>query len=157
MPTQEERLAELERKVAAIELRRLYDERKAAEVTPAAQVRDYSEINQNLAMLLGIASGQEGAIGQMQGDMAVVKGWVEEHGQDIGVIQNDVEVIKRDLGAAKERVTSLEGKVEQGFASLGGKVERVDRRMDGVDQRLAGIEQSLQQLTAFITKPEQGV
>src|SRR5215469_7782850 len=141
MPTQEERLAELERKVAAIELRRLYDERKAVEVTPAAQVRDYSEINQNLAMLLGIATGQEGAVRQMQGDMAVVKGWVEEHGQDIGVMQNDVEVIKRDLGAVKEHVTSLGGKVEQGFARE--------------DQRLAGIEQSLQQLTAFITKPEQ--
>ena len=140
MLTQEERLAELERKVAAIELRRLYDERKTAEVTPAAQVRDYSEINQNLAMLLGIATGQEGAIQQMQGDMAVAKEWVEEHGQDIGVIQNDVEVIKRDLGAVKERVTSLEGKVEQGIAH--------------VDQRLAGIEQSLQQLAAFITKSE---
>jgi hypothetical protein len=47
------------------------------------------------------------------------------------------------------KVTGLQVETRQGFT-------RVDQRMDGVDQRLRGIEQSLQQLTAFITKPEQG-
>ncbi len=35
IPTQEDRLATLERKVAAMELQRLYDERKAVERTPS--------------------------------------------------------------------------------------------------------------------------
>jgi len=97
MPTQEERIAALERKVAAIELQRLYDERKAEEHTPSKQAYNYSEINQNLTMLLGIASGQELAIRLMQDD----------------------------LGTIKERITSLEGKFEQGFTSLEGKFEQV--------------------------------
>ncbi len=108
MPTQEDRLATLERKVAAMELQRLYDERKAAERTPSEQAYNYTEINQNLTILLGIASGQE---------------------QDIKLMQGDLDIIR-------ERITSLEGKVEQGFTSLEGKVEQVLQHLAALTTKL---------------------
>src|SRR6266702_3683731 len=88
----------IERKVAAMELQRLYDERKAAERTPSEQAYNYTEINQNLTILLGIASGQE---------------------QDIKLMQGDLDIIR-------ERITSLEGKLEQvlqHLAALTAKLE----------------------------------
>jgi len=59
MATQEDRLAMVERKVTALELRRVYDERKAEENTPSALEVHLREINENMTILLGIASAQE--------------------------------------------------------------------------------------------------
>lgn len=59
MPTQEERLATLERKVASLELELLYEQRKAEESTPSERAYNLNEVNHHLTMLLGIASGQE--------------------------------------------------------------------------------------------------
>jgi hypothetical protein len=73
MPSQEDRLTALERKVAALELRRLYDERKAEESTPVEQVQNLREINENMTILLGIASGQEGSIKALEGDVSAIK------------------------------------------------------------------------------------
>jgi len=126
MPTQEERIAALERKVAAIELQRLYDERKAAENTPSEQAYNYSEINHNLTMLLGIASGQEHAIRLMQGDLNVVK--------------DDLGIVKADLGIVKERVEEQERDIRVMKADLGIVKERV--------------EQIVQLLTTLTTKLE---
>jgi len=103
-----------------MELQRLYDERKAAERTPSEQAYNYTEINQNLTILLGIASGQE---------------------QDIKLMQGDLDIIR-------ERITSLEGKVEQGFTSLEGKVEQGFTSLEGK------FEQVLQHLAALTTKLE---
>jgi len=97
MPTQEERLANLERKVAALELRRLYDERKAEERTPAAQAANLEEINENMTILLGIASGQEMSIKEMQ---------------------RDVSALKEDVSAIEVRLGRLETKVDQHTAVL---------------------------------------
>lgn len=110
MPTQEERLATLERKVAAMELQRLYDERKAAENTPSEQAYNYSEINHNLTLLLGMASGQEHAIRLMQGDLGIIRERVEHQEEDIRAIKEDLGIIKERI---EQRFTSLEGKFEQ--------------------------------------------
>ncbi len=59
MATQEDRLAMVERKVTALELRRVYDERKAEENTPSAPGVNLREINENMTILLDIASAQE--------------------------------------------------------------------------------------------------
>ncbi len=123
MPTQEDRLATLERKVAAMELQRLYDERKALENTPSEQAHNYSEINHNLAMLLGIASGQEHAIRLMQGDLGIIRERVEHQGEDIKAIKDDLGIIKERI---EQRFTSLEGKFEQvlqHLAALTAKLE----------------------------------
>ena len=108
MSTHEDRIAALERKMTTLELKRLYDERKAAENTPSEQAYNYSEINHNLTMLLGIASGQEHAIRLMQGD----------------------------LGIIRDRITSLEEKFEQRFTSLEGKFEQVLQHLAALTTKL---------------------
>ena len=76
MPTQEDRIAALERKVAMLELLRSQDERKAEEALPPAQARTMREINENLTILLGVTSSQ---------------------GRDIKVIKEDTHSIKEHL------------------------------------------------------------
>lgn len=87
MTTQEDRLAIVERKVAALELRRLYDERKAEENTPSALGVNLREINENMTILLGIASAQE---------------------QNIKEIREDVEVIKERIDRVEQRTERIE-------------------------------------------------
>src|SRR5712692_4251688 len=98
MPTQEDRIAELEQKMTTIELERLYEKRKASENTPTEQAYNYSTISHNLTLLLGIASGQEHAIKLMQGDLEIIKERGEHQEQDIGAIKDDLGVVKGDLG-----------------------------------------------------------
>src|SRR5499427_2191365 len=80
VPTQEDRLAALERKVAMLELLRSQDERKAEEALPPAQARTMKEINENLTILLGVTSSQG----------------------------RDIKVIKEDTSSIKDRLDLLE-------------------------------------------------
>ena len=76
VPTQKDRIAALERKVAMLELLRSQDERKAEEAISPVQARNMREINENLTILLGVTSSQ---------------------GEDIKVIKEDVSSIKDRL------------------------------------------------------------
>jgi hypothetical protein len=80
VPTQEDRIAAIERKVAMLELLRSQDERKAEEAIPPAQARNMREINENLTILLGVTSSQGG----------------------------DIKVIKADTNSIKDRLDRLE-------------------------------------------------
>jgi hypothetical protein len=80
VPTQEDRLAALELKVAMLELLRSEDERKAEEALPPAQARNMKEINENLTILLGVTSSQGG----------------------------DIKIIKEDTSSIKDRLDQLE-------------------------------------------------
>ncbi len=73
MPTQEDRLAALERKVAMLELLRSQDERKAEEALPPVQARTMKEINENLTILLGVTSSQGGDIRVIKADTSSIK------------------------------------------------------------------------------------
>ncbi len=73
VPTQEDRIAALERKVAMLELLRSQDERKAEEALPLAQARHMREINENLTILLGVTSSQGGDIKVMKEDVSSIK------------------------------------------------------------------------------------
>ena len=108
---QEDRIANLERKVASLELRRLYDERKAEEQTPSVQAFNLREINENMTILLGIVSGQEEDIKAVREDVATVK--------------ENVSTLKEDVSAIKRQVASLEEKFERRFTSVEGKLEQV--------------------------------
>ena len=92
MPTQEDRLAALERKIASIELEMLYEQRKAEESTPSEQAYNLKEVNYHLTMLLGIASGQE---------------------RDIKLVKSDLSIIKDRTEGFEQRFISLEGKLDQ--------------------------------------------
>ena len=119
MPTQEDRLAALERKIASLELEMLYERRKAEETTPSEQTYNAKEVNHHLTMLLGIASGQE---------------------RDINIVKSDVSAIKDRLESMQQQFTAFEGKVEQRFATLESKVEQrfvaVEGKLDQVLQIL---------------------
>jgi hypothetical protein len=90
VPTQEDRITALERKVAMLELLRSQDERKAEEALPPAQVRNLREINENFTILLGVTSSQGG----------------------------DIKVIKADTSNIKERLERLETKSNEHTALL---------------------------------------
>jgi Tfp pilus assembly protein PilN len=92
MSTQEDRIAALERKVAAIELRRLYDERKAEENTPSVQAFNLREINENMTILLGVSSSQGG---------------------DIKAIKENVSSINDRLEGVEQRLDRLETKSDE--------------------------------------------
>ncbi len=77
MPTQEDRIAALERKVAMLELLRSQDERKAEEAIPPAQARRMREINENLTILLGVTSSQGGDIKRIKEDVSSIKDRLE--------------------------------------------------------------------------------
>src|SRR5215467_16327046 len=80
VPTQEDRITALERKVAMLELLRSQDERKAEEALPPAQARTMKEINENITILLGVTSSQG----------------------------RDFKVIKEDTNSIKDRLERLE-------------------------------------------------
>ncbi len=98
VPTQEERLAALEWKVAMLELLRSQDERKAEEALPPAQVRNLREINENLTILLGVTSSQGG----------------------------DIKVIKADTSSVKDRLERLEAQSREHTALLSEHTGRFD-------------------------------
>ncbi len=92
MSTQEDRIAALERKVAAIELRRLYVERKAEENTPSVQAFNLREIYENMTILLGVSSSQGG---------------------DIKAIKENVSSINDRLEGVEQRLDRLETKSDE--------------------------------------------
>ena len=98
VPTQEDRLAALERKVAMIELLRSQDERKAEEALPPAQARIMKEINENLTILLGVTSSQG----------------------------RDIKVIKADTSSIKDRLVQLEAQFHEHTALLNQHTGRFD-------------------------------
>jgi hypothetical protein len=106
MPTQEERLAALEQKIADMELERLYEKRKAAQSTPSEQAYDSRQINHRLTMLLGIASGQEDAIKTIEADLSAVK----EYARQID-----------------RRLDSVDRRMEGGFETLGKQLDRLEK------------------------------
>ena len=73
VPTQEDRIATLERKVAMLELLRSQDERKAEEAIPPAQTRHMREINENPTILLGVTSLTGGDIKVIRADVSSIK------------------------------------------------------------------------------------
>ncbi len=98
VPTQEDRIAALERKVAMLELLRSQDERKAEEAIPPAQTRNMREINENITILLGVTSSQGG----------------------------DIRVIKEDVSSIKDRLDRLETKSNEHTALLNEHTGRFD-------------------------------
>jgi hypothetical protein len=98
VPTQEDRLAALERKVAMLELLRSQDERKAEEALPPAQARNMKEINENLTILLGVTSSQG----------------------------RDIKVIKADTSSIKDRLDQLEAQSHEHTALLNKHTGRFD-------------------------------
>ena len=95
VPTQEDRIAALERKVALLELLRSQDERKAEEALPPAQARTMKEINENFTILLGVTSSQ---------------------GRDIKVIKADTSSIKELCWLL--RISVPKRRIEDSFISL---------------------------------------
>lgn len=111
VPTQEDRLAALERKVAMLELLRLQDERKAEEALPPAQVRNLREINEHLTILLGVTSSQGG----------------------------DIKVIKEDTSSIKDRLDRLEAQSHEHTALLNehsGRFDHVEALLSQILARL---------------------
>ena len=90
VPTQEDRITALERKVAMLELLRSQDERKAEEALPPAQARTMKEINENFTILLGVTSSQG----------------------------RDIKIIKADTSSIKDRLDRLETQSDEQTALL---------------------------------------
>lgn len=125
MSTYEDRMAILERKVAALELRRLYDERKAEESTPAALTFNLREINENMTILLGVASSQ---------------------GESIKTLRND-------LGLLRESMEQRFNGVDRRLESVEQRFNGVDHRLESMEQRFTSLEGKLEQVLQILTTP----
>jgi chromosome segregation ATPase len=99
VPTQEDRISALERKVAMLELLRSQEERQAEGAIPPAQAHNMREINENITILLGVTSSQGG----------------------------DIKVIKEDVSSIKDRLDRLETKSNEQTALLNDHSGRFDR------------------------------
>ena len=73
MSTHEDKLAHLERKVAALELQQMYDERKAEENTPTMLGFHLKEINENMTTMLTVIGGQIEKEKKVQDDLHLLK------------------------------------------------------------------------------------
>ena len=109
MPTQEDRIAALERKVAMLELLRAQDESKAEEALPPIQARTMKEINENLTILLGVTSSQG----------------------------RDIKVIKEDTSSIKDRLDRLEAHSNEQTALLNEHTQRFNHVEALLTQMLA--------------------
>ena len=107
VPTQEDRIASLERKVAMLELLRSQDERKAEEALPPAQTRNMREINENLTILLGVTSSQ---------------------GRDIKTIKEDVSGIKDHLDRLETQSNAHTGRFDHVEALLAQILARLPEK-----------------------------
>ena len=111
VPTQEDRITALERKVAMLELLRSQDERKAEEALPPAQARTMKEINENLTILVGVTSSQG----------------------------RDIKVIKADTSSIKDRLDQLEVQFNEHIALLtehSGRFNHVEALLTQILARL---------------------
>src|SRR4030088_2881488 len=117
MPTQEERLAALEQKVTDLELERLYEKRKAPQLS-SDQLYDAGQVNHRLTMLLGVASGQETSIKTIE--------------SDLGVIKEQLSGMKQDNAAFHVKFGRLESEVHD----LGGRLEGLEQSVNSRFDRL---------------------
>ena len=116
MPTQEERFTALEQTLAFLQ-------RKSG-----VEIQD---LNRNVTMLLGVASGQELDIKEIKISLVTVRDRLDVVEQRLGAIEQGLDVVEQRLGA-----------IEQGLES---RFETVDKKFD----------QMLSLLTTFTARPEQ--
>jgi Tfp pilus assembly protein PilN len=69
MPSVEERITALERKVAIFDVLQSHNTRKADEGFPPVQVRHMTEANEHITILLGVISSQGGDIREIKEHM----------------------------------------------------------------------------------------
>ncbi|BCL84076.1 hypothetical protein ccbrp13_65410 [Ktedonobacteria bacterium brp13] len=107
MPTQEERLAALEQKVTDIELERLYEKRKAPQLS-SDQLYDAGQVNHRLTMLLGVASGQETSIKVIESDLGVIKEQLSGMKQDNAAFHVKFDRLETRFDGLENRFDRLE-------------------------------------------------
>lgn len=73
MSTSEDKLAHLEMKVAALEVQRLFDERKAEENVPSMLGLHLREINDNMTILLNVVGNQVEGTRAIKDDIRLLK------------------------------------------------------------------------------------
>ncbi len=170
MPTQEDRLGQLEMRVTSLELERLYQKRKAEESSPSEQERDFKDLHHNSTMLLGIVSGQEHAIKTMQADLDIVKGRVEHIDTSVVALNEKVDSLDKKVDkrfvaleekfdkrfvALEEkfdrRFVALEEKFDKRFVALEGRLTSLEQRFDSLEQRFIVVEGKLDQIFQILT------
>jgi uncharacterized coiled-coil protein SlyX len=108
---QEDRIADLERRVTSLEIRRLHDESLVKDNAPPEQGRHLRELNENMTILLGVIGNQGQDIKEMKELLR-------------GVVHRLDSVDQRFYGVERSSI-SLKEKFEQRFTSLEGKFDQV--------------------------------
>ena len=113
MSTSEDRIAALERKVAALELRRMYDESRTQQNVPSELGQNLREINENMTILLGV-------IGEQGQDIKTIKENVATMAtkEDVATLQGDVTALKGDVATLRGDITTLDERVLSAFQQL---------------------------------------
>jgi chromosome segregation ATPase len=128
MPTQEERLSNLERITALLQDR--------------LNEGGISELNRDVTMLVGIASRQGSDIRELKAGQARIEG-------NLNVLERGLDRVEEHMGNMEQRLGEHTGHLKLIDAHL--KVQ--DEKLDAQDKKL---DQMLLLLTALAPKPEQG-
>ena len=100
MPTQEERITELEQKTVS-----RIDFLNAISKLQLQHAQSSSDTYHELTILLGVVGSQGRDIKSIKEDVTTLK-------EDVSALKQDVTTLKEDVGALKERLGSLETKID---------------------------------------------
>ena len=140
MPTQEERLSNLE-KITAILQERLTE-------------GGISELNRDVTMLVGIASRQGSDIREIKAVLARVEANVSILDRGLDRVEEHIGDIEQRLSGLESHSKGFEQNVNNRFEALDGRLEAQDKKLDTQDKKL---DQMLLLLTALAPKPDQEI
>ena len=124
MSTYDDRLASLERKVAALELRRVYNEGLAQENTPLELGRTLREINENMTILLGLGTtDRERSVAFQQEVNQRFSDLNQEMYSGFEHIDKRFEAVEKRLDTHDQRFDSIDEKLNQIVSLLTSKPE----------------------------------
>lgn len=105
MPTQEERITELEQKTVS-----RIDFLNAISKLQLQHAQSSNDTYHELTILLGVVGSQGRDIKILKEDVSAIKEDVSTLKGDVSILKGDVSTLKEDVGTIKERLGSLETK-----------------------------------------------
>jgi chromosome segregation ATPase len=121
--TYEDRLANLERKVASLELRRLYEKSREEQNMPLELGRNLQEINENMTMLLG-------PVGAQGLDIRELKEQVQSINQRLDGMDRRFDSIDQRLDGMDRRFDTLTSSMDEKFNQVLGMLATLAARID---------------------------
>jgi chromosome segregation ATPase len=124
VPTYEDRLTNVEHRLASLELQRLHKQSRETGSNPRLLDQRFQRVNEDMTILLGL---------------------IVRQGESLQVVKDDVNVIKERVERIETRLDGMEQRMEQSFSSI-------DQHFSSQDEKFERITNILATLTAKVDK-----